>query len=130
MLTVRGWWLLIITLAMLLVAMLNEFVNIGLSSFSQSLSLHQPDASRGPNVTLALVALPLGGWFVWEWLSFAIRARLVIRRLYCHRELRDERGPVDTLWAGQTFRVRVELSLPAGLGLPYLILEDRLPFGV
>src|SRR5207237_1845352 len=46
------------------------------------------------------------------------------------RELRDERGPVDTLWAGRTFHVHVEVEAPAGLGLPYVRLGERLPAGV
>lgn len=108
MLTWRGWWLFLFVLGMLAVAML------------------QPR----PNAGMAVLALTVGLWFAWEWLLFAIRVRLMLRRLRFQRELRDERGPVDTLWSGRTFQVRVTLELPSGLDFPYVLATDRLPFGV
>src|SRR5947209_19096103 len=107
MLTWRGWWLFLFVLGMLAVAML------------------QPR----PNASMAVLALTVGLWFAWEWLLFAIRVRVMLRRLRVQRELRDERGPVDTLWAGRTFQVRVTLELPSGLDFPYVLATDRLPFG-
>ena len=78
--------------------------------------------------TVALLALTLLLWFLWEWLLFALRARLLVRRLRLTRQLFDERGLVATLWAGVPFRVRVTVELPGPLGFAYLVLTDRLPF--
>ena len=44
------------------------------------------------------------------------------------RQLADERGPVDTLWAGRSFAVRVELHLDGWLSLPHVAVADRVPF--
>ncbi|HEV3260483.1 MAG TPA: DUF58 domain-containing protein [Gemmataceae bacterium] len=104
MLTARGWWFLLIVLALLALALL------------------------WPNEPVALLALTLGLWFLWQWLSFAVRARLVSRRLWVERQLHDDHGPVATLWAGRTFQVRVALRLSGGLSLPYVAVTDRVPF--
>jgi uncharacterized protein (DUF58 family) len=106
MLTARGWWFAIVVLALLALALFRE----------------QP--------VVLVLALTLLLWFAWEALLFAIRVRLVVRDLRVRRELRDERGPVDNLWAGRTFRVRAELHLPGPLDLPYLRLADRVPLEV
>src|SRR5436305_7145897 len=79
---------------------------------------------------LTLSALALLLWFGWEWLLFAVRLRTVLRRARVVREVQDERGPVDALWAGRTFRVAVRLGL-SGMGrLPYVAVTELVPFGV
>src|SRR5437660_12889647 len=104
MLTSRGWWFLLVVLTLLALAVLTS------------------------NQGTGLLALTLGLWFLWQWLSFAVRARLVSRRLWVERELHDEHGPVATLWAGRTFQVRVTLRLWGPFDLPYVAVADRVPF--
>src|SRR6516225_5950409 len=87
MLTSRGW-LFILFLAVLL---------------AWAVMAHLP--------TLAILGLALISWFAWEWLLFAVRSRVVVRQVELLRQVSDERGPVDSLWAGQTFTVDVELRL-------------------
>src|SRR5690348_5318194 len=114
MLTSRGWWFLLVVVALLGLALL---ANPG---HTYRGGLARDDFwTRRPNIGLALLGLTLALWFAWEWLLFTIRARIVTRRLEMRRQVRDSRGPVDTLWAGRTFEVRVELRLLEGLfGLP------------
>jgi uncharacterized protein (DUF58 family) len=106
MLTSRGWWFIIVVLALLALALF-----------------------RAQSVVL-LLALTLLLWFAWEWLLFAVRARIVVRELRVQRTLHDERGPVERLWAGRTVRVNAELHLPGPLDLPYVRLADRVPLEV
>src|SRR5947209_6315687 len=75
MLTTRGWWFLLIV---------STLVALGIL-------LRQN--------TLALIGLTLLLWFGWEALSFASRVRFTTGRFTVLRELRNERGPVATLWA-------------------------------
>src|SRR5438034_8167603 len=105
MLTSRGWWFLVVVLAVTALGVLR-----GLP-------------------TLAVLGLTLLLWFLGEWLLFAVRRRVTVRKLHVFRELRTERGPVDTLWAGQTFEVQVELRVEGGGKLPYVSVSDRVPFG-
>ncbi|MFL5244999.1 MAG: DUF58 domain-containing protein [Gemmataceae bacterium] len=106
MLTRRGWWFLMALVGLLILGVLVPFVG------------------------LAVVALGLLIWFFSEWVAFAIRVRLVVPKLRVVREVRDERGRVDTLWAGRKFRVHFALDSQAELGLPYFVMKDFLPFGV
>jgi uncharacterized protein (DUF58 family) len=80
--------------------------------------------------TVALIALTLLLWFGSEWLLFTVRARVFVQRLRVMRQPWDARGPVQTLWAGQPFQMRVEVGLPTGIRFPYLTLTDRLPAAV
>ena len=41
----------------------------------------------------------------------------------------DDQGPVASLWARHTFQVRLKLVLDHWLGLPYVRVRDRLPYG-
>jgi uncharacterized protein (DUF58 family) len=106
MLTSRGWWFLLTVLGVLLVGVVG---------------LHAP---------LKLLGLTLLFWFLGQWLLFALRSRLVARGLAVEREVADERGPVDTLWAGRTFAVSVRLRLRHLLALPHVGVADWLPFGL
>jgi uncharacterized protein (DUF58 family) len=85
-----------------------------------------PDRNAG----MGLLAMTVGLWLLWEWIGFTIRSRIVVRGLKVERILRDDHGPVESLWAGRSFQVDVSVHLPEGLTLPYLVLADRLPFGV
>jgi uncharacterized protein (DUF58 family) len=117
MLTTRGWWLLLIILAMLATGML----------VPPPYGFWELESA---NVRLIFLALTVGLWFAWEWLLFTLRARLTIRRLRVERIVRDIHGPVENLWMGRSFRVQVQLKLPGGMKLPYLLAVDRIPFGV
>jgi uncharacterized protein (DUF58 family) len=108
MLTARGWWFLLFVLTAL-----------GTGAIL---------ALRGP-ATLLLVGLALALWLGWEWAAFAAQACLAARRLTVRRELRDERGPVTTLWAGRSFTVRLTARLDGPLALTHALLADRPPAG-
>jgi uncharacterized protein (DUF58 family) len=79
---------------------------------------------------IALLCLTVLAWFIGAWLVFAVRVRLVLGRLYCTRVLHDDRGPVESLWAGRTFGVRVAVHTDGLLPTPYLRASDRVPGGV
>jgi uncharacterized protein (DUF58 family) len=106
MLTSRAWWFLGVNLLVLLLGL----------------------ATGWPALTLVPLTLLL--WFGGEWLRFALRIPLGVRRLRVVRQVCDERGPVATLWAGRTFEVRLRLEGDGLLRLPYLALADRPPFAV
>jgi hypothetical protein len=94
MLTARGWWFILWSGAFLFLGILSSFV------------------------PLALLGLTLVLWFLVEWLLFAYRVQSTVDRLHLEREVRDEHGRVDNLWAGRSFDVSVEFrdlpSLPCG----------------
>jgi uncharacterized protein (DUF58 family) len=104
MLTPRGFWFLIFSLLLLAV---------GLGHAS---------------ATLGVMGLTLLLWFLWEWLLFSLRVHGSVRQLRVARQLRDERGPVESLWAGQSFEVKVQLRLGGGPSLPYVKITERVPF--
>jgi uncharacterized protein (DUF58 family) len=106
MITARGWWFLLAVLVLLAVG-----VCAGLPA-------------------LALVTLTLLIWFLSALLRFHFRLRLLNGKLRIGREIRDERGPVESLWDQRTFLVQAELHNESLLPTLYLRLTDRLPFGV
>src|SRR5205823_5172307 len=106
MLTTRGWWFLIAILTLLALA-----VRVG-------------------HPTLIPLALTLVLWFLAEWLLFSLRTRRAVHRLRIHRSVCDERGPVDTLWVGRSFRIHVELQLVGRWTIPCALIADRVPVGV
>ena len=104
MLTTRGWWLLIIALAV---------TTLGVLDGSQSLAL----------LGLTFLCWILGSWFFFKWrLSTALPA------LRVQRWVTDERGPVDALWVGRSYQVHVELNLTRGVGVAYALVADYLPY--
>lgn len=109
MLTSRGWWFFLLALALTTGAILLS--------------------PRG-HVTLEVIGLTLLSWFFGQWLLFVVQARRVLHELQVERQLRDQRGPVQNLWAGRTYEVCVRLSLPGFLGLPHVRLKDRMPAGL
>jgi uncharacterized protein (DUF58 family) len=114
MLTGRGSTLFLVVIALLAAGL-----------FLPSIS----DSGMG-NSGMALLGLTVGLWMTWEWLTFAWRARVGVRQLHVERTVRDDHGPVESLWAGRSFEVDVSVHMPFGQTFPYLILTDRLPFGV
>jgi uncharacterized protein (DUF58 family) len=106
MITARGFWFMMFSLALVVLGVIL------------------------PSTTLGVLGLTLGLWFSWEWLLFAVRVHGPVRRLRVARQLRDERGPVESLWAGQSFEVRVQLLLDSSFFLPYVKVTEWLPFGV
>lgn len=103
MLTARGWWLLIVILALVTIALLSGAA------------------------TLALIALTLLGWFSGEWLAFLVRLARIQGRLHLERELSDERGPMTTLWARWPASMRLRLRSSAWVSLPFVAVVDALP---
>src|SRR5262249_50184372 len=81
-----------------------------------------------PIAPLTPIGLVLVLWVAAVGLLFYARAHLIIPRLHVRRVVADERGPVDTLWAGRPFDVAVELRLDTPLGLPHGAAADRVPF--
>lgn len=108
MLTPRGWWFLVLTLT------------VG--------GIGGVMATRG-SPTLLTVSLALVMWFGAEWAVFLTRARLTAGRLRVERTVRDEQGPLTTLWVGRAYAVDVAVRLPRGR-LPWVVLDDRPPAGV
>src|SRR5450432_1484880 len=115
MLTSRGWWLLLITLTLLALGVV--FVI-------------RPDSDQlAGRDSLLLLGISLALWFAWEWGRFAVQARLAVRNLAVKREIRDGRGPVSTLWAGQVFTVRSRVRLGGHLSIGHALVTDRPPAG-
>jgi uncharacterized protein (DUF58 family) len=121
MLTPRGRWFLLAGLVLLSGAALGQFL-------ADIVSWQEPIILRNTSQA-AMLAVALLLWFGWEWFQFAYRARLMVGQLEVVREVGDQRGPVQALWCGRTFRVRVTVRAPEGVRFPYLVLEDRLPYG-
>jgi uncharacterized protein (DUF58 family) len=106
MLTARGFWLLVTAVVVLAVGLFAR------------------------RAALVLLGLTLLVWFGWGWLDFTVRRLTVRNRLRVRRQIRDERGPVKTLWNGQTFEVRESLVVEGGVRLPYAVVTTRVPFDV
>src|SRR5580700_11294064 len=106
MLTGRGWSFLLIVLLMLAFGIVGRLA------------------------ALTILCLTLLVWFAAEFVVFAMRAHSLHRRLRVRHEISDERGPVNTLWAGREFEVRVSIWGRGVLGLPHVSAVDRVPYGV
>jgi uncharacterized protein (DUF58 family) len=106
MLTRRAWWFLLVVLIVLV-------ASIWTSTTGAS-----------------LIALTLLLWLLFECLVFQIQTIQAHGRLHVVREITDEVGPVSSLWVGRTFKVRVRLHCDSRIGLPYVRVDERTPFGV
>jgi uncharacterized protein (DUF58 family) len=106
MLTPRAWLLLALDVVLLLPAVWNY------------------------DSTLTVIGLTLLAWLVVEWLIFTIRVGLIRRNLVVRRQVCDERGPVDSLWAGWDFEVNVEVFTLSQVGVSYARANDWIPFNV
>jgi uncharacterized protein (DUF58 family) len=102
--TSRGWWFLVLVLCVLTLG-----VCAGLRA-------------------LTLMGMTLFFWFLWTWFWFSFRVHLVLPALVVRREVFDERGRVDNLWAEHSFRTLVEVENKGPLSLPYVRLSEFLPF--
>jgi uncharacterized protein (DUF58 family) len=109
MLTVRGWWCFLLSLT--------------LTAFASLVPPHG-------HTSLVALGLTLLLWFIAQWLLFRVRSHRICGRLSIERELHDDRGPVDNLWARRSFQVRLRVHLNGWLSLPYVLLNERVPFGV
>jgi len=105
MITSRGWWFLLVVMSVLTIGLFDE------------------------RWTLTLLGFTLLLWFLGEWLLFGLRVRLAVPALRLERQIADDQGPVASLWARHTFQVRLKLVLDHWLGLPYVRVRDRLPYG-
>src|SRR5437870_4441005 len=108
MLTSRGWWLLLIAVFL---AALGTVI------------------SKERGGTLAVVGLTVIAWLLIEGINFHVGTRGNLPRLRVEREVRDNRGPVVTLWAGRTYEVVVRLVSDFRVSAAVLV-DDRFPFGV
>jgi uncharacterized protein (DUF58 family) len=103
MLTTRGFWFFVPTLAVLAVA-----IHLGA-------------------IQLTIVCLTLLFWFLAQWFLFQLRVRFTVRQLKLQRTLHTQRGEVETIWARQMVEVVVTLANEGALGLPYVLMTERLP---
>src|SRR5262249_13343395 len=106
MLTGRGWWCLVTVFGLLITGVADQ------------------------RWLLTLVGLTLLLWFLGQWLAFALRAYIALPALRVRRRVVDDRGPVDALWAGRAFHVRLEVERGNWLSLPYMQVADTVPYGV
>ncbi|MCI0681752.1 MAG: DUF58 domain-containing protein [Gemmataceae bacterium] len=103
MLTSRGWWLFLITFALLVVA---AALGIG---------------------TAALAFLTLLVWFVGAWIQFQVRLRWTAKALYVERSLLRQGTAVEVLWAHSTATMAARLRSDSRLTLAYVAVYDRVP---
>jgi uncharacterized protein (DUF58 family) len=103
MLTHRGWWFFVFLLGLLTLGLVLE------------------------SSSTALIALTLLTWFLGQWLVFACRIRLIQDKVSVRRDLIDERGAVDTLWARVPAGVRVSLHYAGAGTFPFVSMIDRVP---
>ena len=103
MLTTRGYWFFIPTIALLALA-------IGLGA-----------------TQLMLICLTLIVWFLGQWFLFQFRVRRTIGQMRVERSLRTSRGEVESVWARQKVEVAVALRLERDTGGPFVVMTDRLP---
>ncbi|HEV3143876.1 MAG TPA: DUF58 domain-containing protein [Gemmataceae bacterium] len=115
MLTSRGWWLFVVALF---------FAGIG------TIWSLTPVGSQPRGATLAIIGLTLVLAIAAEWIRFLVCLRLGRPHIRVEREVRDERGPVVTLWAGRSFEVIVRVSCASRVPVPFVLIDDRFPFGV
>src|SRR5262249_12440839 len=106
MITTRGWWFLVVSTLVLLLGVI------------------------GHNSTLTVLGLTLVLWFLGQSLLFVFRTRLLGRHLIVDRELRDDLGRVDSLWAARSCEVRVTVRLDHLFTLPHVAIADWVPLGV
>lgn len=103
MLTSRGFWFFVPTLALLTAALYFGALQ------------------------LTLICLTLLLWFLSQWFLFQVRLRLTLKKLALERSLRTPRGEVDSIWARQKVEVVVKLASHGSLALPYVVVTERLP---
>jgi uncharacterized protein (DUF58 family) len=80
-----------------------------------------------PMQALRLTGLTLLLWFGGEWLFFAVA---LLGRVAVRYEVLDNNGPVSSLWAGQSFLVRVRVRLRGLVPWRHVAVSGALPFGL
>jgi uncharacterized protein (DUF58 family) len=106
MLTARGWWFLVI------VVLITVLGVIALPTYT---------------VAPALLGVTLLTWFAWEWAAFQTRANGAVARLRLSRRILQGGRDVPMVWSGLGFEVRVTVEHDGAVGVPFAVLEDRLP---
>lgn len=99
--TARGWWF------------------VGVVFFLSALSL-----AASAYAFLFLLA-PLLLWFLSSYFVFAFQYLRQVNRIQIDRVLHDDRGDVETLWSGNTYRVNLTIQGPGWS--PLVRILDRLP---
>jgi uncharacterized protein (DUF58 family) len=103
MLTPRGWWFFVVTLAL---------VGLGLAAGA---------------AMVTLIAFTLLSWFLGQRALFVWRLRRAHGHLRLERTLADERGPVPSLWARLPVNVRLTLYCNRQVSLSYVRMIERVP---
>jgi uncharacterized protein (DUF58 family) len=117
MLTSRGWWLLMLVLFTVALGTVISFDRPG-------------DAVGSRGAVLPIIGLTIIAWFLIEGVRFHIGVRGNLPRLRIEREVREVRGPLVTLWAGRTYEVIVRVTTDTRVPTPWVMIDDRFPFGV
>jgi uncharacterized protein (DUF58 family) len=106
MLTARGWWFLVVVVLVLVVG-----------------AIALPTYTAVP----AILGLTLLAWFAFEWAVFQARANAAVSRLRLTRRVVQGGREVPMVWAGLAFEVRVAVAQDGPAGVPFAVLEDRVP---
>lgn len=103
MLTSRGW-LLFITILLL--------AGVGLAA---------------GNPPLSLIGCTLLGWFLAQWLWFAVRLCLIDGKIRIERLVTHQHGTAESLWANGRFTVQLRLVNASRWSLPFVHAVERVP---
>jgi uncharacterized protein (DUF58 family) len=106
MLTARGYWFLVLIAFLLALGV-----------------LLLPDYTIVP----AVLGLSLLCWFLFEWVTFEVRRNLAVSQLRATRRVVQSGRDMPMVWAGLDFEVHVEIGLAGPAGLPFILLDDRIP---
>jgi uncharacterized protein (DUF58 family) len=104
MLTSRGFWFLALSLLTLVVGA------FGIATYSV-----------GP----ALIGLTLVAWFSLENVLFQVRSAGAVSQLKVTRRVLQGGREVPVVWANVSFEVRVTVTNPGSVAVPFAIVEDR-----
>jgi uncharacterized protein (DUF58 family) len=105
-LTARGWWVLLVGLAVSAVGLV---------------------AAGSVPPLVATLGLSVVGWLLVGWATFAWQVRDAAGRLNFDRQLLVGDRPVPAVWAGLPVTVRVTVRHTGSARLPFVWLEDRPP---
>ncbi len=105
MITIRGWWFLLIVLFLVTITLLTSSLSVGM-------------------VSLTLLCWMLGALF-----HFACRSYLPYKGIKFEREISDDVSEVTTLWVGRSYDVRIRVHCNSLLPTSYVQISDRVPPG-
>jgi uncharacterized protein (DUF58 family) len=106
MLTARGWWFLVVVVLVTVIGV------VVLPVYT---------------VVPALLGVSLLAWFAWEWAAFQTRSHAAVARLRLSRRILQGGRDVPMVWSGLGFEVHVAVEHDGAVGVPFAVLEDRLP---